>query len=123
MEKVNTLTGAEKIVLRPQQVHPLGKGNMETAPKFPKETTTSYTTFPAVSQQAPGQTQHVPTSAPTAAQNHPPPFPEQIPRWRRMAAAAREPSQLPLLMSGLLSLLQGPKEKPTPGYHLLATDR
>lgn len=123
MEKVNTLTGTEKIVLLSQQVHPLGKGYRETAPKFPKkETTTSSVTFIAVSQQAPEQTCQRSLSAPTAAQKPSLPFQEQIPCRSTTEAAGQEPSELSLLASELQSLLQGLKEKPTPGYRFLATN-
>lgn len=53
MEKVNTLGGAEKIVSLLLQVHPLGKGYRESAPRFPKEETTSSIASTAVSPQAP----------------------------------------------------------------------
>ena len=122
MEKVNTLVGTERIVLLSQQVHPLGKGHRETAPKFPKKETTSSITFIAVSQQAPDRTRHCPFSAPTAAQKSALPFQEQIPCRSMTEAAAQELSALSLLASELQSRLQGLKEKPTPGYRFLATN-
>lgn len=71
MEKVNTLAGAEKIVLLSQQVHPLGRGWGEAGPKSPHQETRTIRPRIAASQQAPERTRHCPSLHPQLCPNAP----------------------------------------------------
>lgn len=116
MEKVNTLAGAEKIVLLSQQVHPLGRGWGEAGPKSPHQETRTIRPRIAASQQAPERTRHCPSLHPQLHPNAPcPSFQAQS---TPLSCSPRATVTFPGLQAPPSPA--GPHGKPHRGYRCLA---